>query len=186
MEQYGLDVVATNVMFHSTAKGVWDDLRETYSQEKNMTRIYDIYEKLFWFFQSEKSLSEYYNTFRGMVEKLNVFQPLTTDIDKLKAQRNEFFISKFLAGLNNDLKAVKSHLRCITSSTKPDQSSKDNSAFVANHGRCHSRWGGRGSTGRGSTGQSSVRTARHCTYCGKPNHTVETCWAKHGKSEWAT
>ncbi|XP_042502356.1 uncharacterized protein LOC122079725 [Macadamia integrifolia] len=170
MEPY----VAANVMLHSIAKGVWNDLKETYSQEKNMTRIYDIYEKLFQFRQSDKPLSEYYSTFRGMVEELNVFQPLTVDIDKLKAQRNEFFVAKFLAGLNNDLKAVKGHLLAgdtvptlndtysrlqrIPCSTKPDQSTKDNSAFHANRGR--GRGGGRGSAGRGSGGQPSDRSAR--------------------------
>ncbi|XP_042495059.1 uncharacterized protein LOC122074291 [Macadamia integrifolia] len=145
----------------------------------------------------DRSLSEYYSTFRGMVE-LNVFQPLTINIDKLKAQRNEFFVSKFLASLNNDLKAVKGHLLAgdtvptlnntysrlqrITSSTKSDQSSKDNSVFLTNRGRgCG--WG-RGSAGQGSSGQPSDRAACQCTYCGKPNHTIETCWAKHGKSEW--
>ncbi|XP_042482861.1 uncharacterized protein LOC122063210 [Macadamia integrifolia] len=109
------------------------------------------------------------------------------------------FVSKILVGLNNDLKAVKGHLLAgdmvptlndaysrlqrITSSTKPDQSSKDNFAFVANRGRGrgHDRRGG-----HGSTRQTSDRAARHCTYFGKPNHTVETCRAKHGKSEWAT
>ncbi|XP_042482289.1 uncharacterized protein LOC122062709 [Macadamia integrifolia] len=194
--------VAANVMFHSTAKGVWNDLKETYSQEKNMTRIYDIYEKLFQYRQSDKPLAGYYSAFRDIVEEFNVFQPLITDIDKLKAQCNEFFVSKFLAGMNNDLKAVKGHLLAgdtvptlndtysrlqrITSSTKPDQSSKDNSAFHANRGRGRGHGGGRGSVGRGSGGQPSERTACQCTFCGKPNHTVETCWEKHGKLEWTT
>ncbi|XP_042501401.1 uncharacterized protein LOC122079200 [Macadamia integrifolia] len=40
--------------------------------------------------------------------------------------------------------------------------------------------------GRGFSGQSSDRTDCRCTYYGKPKHTVETCWAKHGKPKLTT
>ncbi|GAV86712.1 UBN2_3 domain-containing protein, partial [Cephalotus follicularis] len=102
--------IATNVMFHNTAKGVWDDLKDNYSQDKNMNRVYDLYEKMFHLHQSGKPLQDYYNTFKGLAEELNVFQPLTNDIDKLKAQRNEFMVSKFLAGLDPDLQKVKGYI----------------------------------------------------------------------------
>ncbi|GAV80161.1 UBN2_3 domain-containing protein, partial [Cephalotus follicularis] len=78
--------IAANVMFHNTAKGVWDDLKDTYSQDKNMNRVYDLYDKMFHHRQSGKPLHDYYSTFKGLAEELNVFQPLTNDIDKLKAQ----------------------------------------------------------------------------------------------------
>ncbi|GAV68098.1 UBN2_3 domain-containing protein [Cephalotus follicularis] len=102
--------IAANVMFHNTAKGVGDDLKDTYSQDKNMNRVYDLYDKMFDIGQSGKPLHDYYySTFKGLAEELNVFQPLT-NIDKLKAQRYEFLVSKFLAGLDPDLQKIKGHI----------------------------------------------------------------------------
>ncbi|GAV57858.1 UBN2_3 domain-containing protein, partial [Cephalotus follicularis] len=67
---------AANVMFHNTAKGVWDDLKDTYSQDKNMNMVYNLYDKMFHLRQSGKPLHDYYSTFKGLAEELNVFQPL--------------------------------------------------------------------------------------------------------------
>ncbi|GAV78520.1 UBN2_3 domain-containing protein, partial [Cephalotus follicularis] len=39
--------IAANVMFHNTAKGIWDNLKDSYSQDKNMNRVYDLYDKMF-------------------------------------------------------------------------------------------------------------------------------------------
>ncbi|XP_042494961.1 uncharacterized protein LOC122074167 [Macadamia integrifolia] len=201
--------IAVNVMFHTTAKGVWDDLKETYSQpqDKSMTRTYDLYEKLFQLKQSSKPVQVYYGTFKGLVEEFNVHQTLSADIEKLKAQRNEFFLSKFLAGLHTDLKSAKGHLLAgetiptldtysrfqrIGSSSKPDSTHKDTPAFSACRGRGHGRGsgggrtsGGRGFDGHGPGGQQTDRASRQCSYCGKSGHLVETRWAKHGKLEWA-
>ncbi|XP_043700429.1 uncharacterized protein LOC122651179 [Telopea speciosissima] len=144
-------------------------------RHNSITRIYELYEKLFQFQQYDKSLQEYYSAFKGIVEELNVFQPLTTDIEKLKAQRDEFFVSKFLAGLYPNLKVVKGHLLA-------DTNPKENSAFTTSRG-CGLR-GGRGTGGRGSGGQHIDKAARQCSYCEKSNHIVDTCLSKQGKPEW--
>ncbi|KAK3420744.1 hypothetical protein EUGRSUZ_G01582 [Eucalyptus grandis] len=199
--------IAANVMFHTTAKGVWDDLMESYSQHKNMSRVYELYEKIFNFKQGDKSLGEYYSALKGMWEELNLYQPITTDLERLKTQRSEFQVAKFLSGLNADLQPVKSQLLagervpsmneafCRIQRIVPPSStsSKDNSAFVAgsggrgrggfsNRGR---GFGGNRSRGGGRNGQSSDRDSRQCIHCGKFGHIVDTCWAKHGKPEWA-
>ncbi|GAV76389.1 UBN2_3 domain-containing protein, partial [Cephalotus follicularis] len=143
--------IAANVMFHNTAKGVWEDLNDTYSQDKNMNRVYDLYDKMFRLHQSGKPLHEYYSTFKGLAEELNVYQPLTNDIDKLKAQRNEFLVSKFLAGLDPNLQKVKGHnlagetvpsltdtfsrLQRVAYPMSYESSPKDNSAFTVGRGR---------------------------------------------------
>ncbi|KAL3721854.1 hypothetical protein ACJRO7_034230 [Eucalyptus globulus] len=169
--------IAANVMFHTTAKEVWDDLMESYSQDKNMSRVYELYEKIFNFKQGDKSLGEYYSALKGMWEELNLYQPITTDLERLKTQRSEFQVAKFLSGLNADLQPVKSQLLagdrvpsmneafCRIQRIVPPSStlSKDNSAFVAgsggrgrggvsNRGR---GFGGNHSRGGGRNGQSS-------------------------------
>ncbi|XP_018716081.2 uncharacterized protein LOC108954493 [Eucalyptus grandis] len=197
--------IATNVMFHTTAKGVWGDLMESYSQDKNMSRVYELYEKIFNFKQGDKSLGEYYSALKGMWEELNLYQPITTDLERLKTQRVEFQVAKFLSRLNALTYAVKSRFFfgervpsmneafCRIQRIVPPSStsSKDNSAFVAssggrggfsNKGR---GFGGGRSRGGGRSGQSSDPVSRQCIHCGKFGHIVDTCWAKHEKPEWA-
>ncbi|XP_043687731.1 uncharacterized protein LOC122638944 [Telopea speciosissima] len=187
--------IASNVMFHSLAKDVWNDLRESFSQERNISRMYDLYEKLFNFQQGDETLNEYCASYKGMVEELQIHQPLTTNLDQLKQQRAEFHVAKFLFGLHLDYQFVNSQLLTgekvpslnevfsrinrLANPFKPDSTPKDN--FVGNRG-----WGcGRGSNGQGICTQYVDKSARQCTFCGKPNHIVDTCWAKHGKPDWA-
>ncbi|XP_043697036.1 uncharacterized protein LOC122647788 [Telopea speciosissima] len=167
--------IASNMMFHKTAMGVWEELRESYSQDTYLSWIYDLYEKFFSLKQEGKSLGKYYNSLKGMWEELNVYQPISTDAAMIKAQRSEFLVAKFLSGLDSDLQSVKSQLltsekipsmneaychiqRVVSPSTvKSDAApiSKDNSAlFISTGGRSHgggtSSQGGRGSgVGRG-------------------------------------
>lgn len=75
-------------LFLKTAKEIWDALREMYSHEKNITRVYELYENLF---SRDRSLSDYYATLKGMWEELNIYQPLSADIQK---QREEFQVAK--------------------------------------------------------------------------------------------
>ncbi|XP_043704325.1 uncharacterized protein LOC122654334 [Telopea speciosissima] len=196
--------IASNVMFHTLAKDVWNDLCESFSQEKNISPMYGLYEKLFTFQQGDKSLNEYFATYKGMVEELKLHQPLTTNLDRLK-QRAEFHVAKFLARLHPDYQSVKSQILtgekvpslnevffCINrlaNPSKSDSTTKDSSAFTVSRGqgrgRDQSKGRGRGTGGSGTSYQSFDKSTHQCSYCGKQNHTVGTCWAKHGKPEWA-
>ncbi|XP_043705457.1 uncharacterized protein LOC122655317 [Telopea speciosissima] len=159
--------IAANVVFHKTVKGVWNDLKESFSQEKNISRTYELYENLFRFSQQDKSLNEYFSGYKGIIEELQVHQPLTTDLEQLKLQRAEFHVAKFLAGLHPDYQSVKSHLlkgekvpslnetfsqlQRLSTSSRADSapSPKDSSAFIAGRERSSSFPGrGRGQ-GRG-------------------------------------
>lgn len=73
-----------------------------YSIEKNASRIYQLYENILMSQQSEKSVSDYYSTLRGMWEESNMYQPMTNDIEQLKRQREKFQVAKFLSGLNTN------------------------------------------------------------------------------------
>ncbi|XP_043693371.1 uncharacterized protein LOC122643864 [Telopea speciosissima] len=217
--------IASNVMFHKTAKGVWNELKESYSQDTNLSRIYDVYERFFSFKQDGKSLGEYYSSLKGMWEELNVYHPISTDAAVIKSQRSEFLVAKFLSGLDSDLQSVKSQLltgekipsmneaycriqRVVSPSVVKSDSAptnKDNSALFTSTGGRGRGGGGTSSRGRGSTfgrgratgsggrgvtsntaGSGFVDTSsRWCTHCNRSNHTVDKCWLKHGKPQWA-
>ena len=73
-----------------------------FSKEKNVSRVYDVYQNLF-LKQNEKSISDYYSTFRRLVDELTHYHPVTADVEVLKTQREEFYVSKFLDGLHPSL-----------------------------------------------------------------------------------
>ena len=52
--------VSANVMFLKTVKDIWNTLKEMYSNEQNISRVADLYEKLFSLRLDGRSLSDYY------------------------------------------------------------------------------------------------------------------------------
>lgn len=159
----------------------------------------------FFALQQEDDFSANYARFRGLCEELNLYQPLTPDLEKQKKQREEFRVYKFLAGLKPiyepvrvqilgssevpSLNDVYSRLRRVSiSAAAPSSSVVDRSALVTSTGRGDygrgSRGGRSGRGGRGG-GRGRGRGQRKCTHCGYSGHTVETCWDLHGKPAWA-
>ena len=84
------------------------------------------------------------------MDELNQYHPLTNDIEVLKQQREEFYVSKFLSGLHSNLQSVwfqilamdgsipslssvYARLLRVTSDSLSisETNSKDNSAFVS-------------------------------------------------------
>ena len=63
----------------SLLKGIWDTLKELYSSEQNLPRIYQLCQDLFSLQQGDRSVEEYFSTLKGMWDELNVYQPLTTN-----------------------------------------------------------------------------------------------------------
>ncbi|OVA05719.1 hypothetical protein BVC80_1411g2 [Macleaya cordata] len=80
-------VVAPNVQFTKTARLVWIRLKELFSQERNVTCIYDIFDEIFKCRQSGKPLVEYYSVMSGLWEELDIYQPLSTSVEELQKQR---------------------------------------------------------------------------------------------------
>jgi len=74
---------SVNFIFLDTAKEIWKVVRDTYSM-KNIARVFEVYEDLFSLRQGDKSLKYLYNHFKGMIDELNQYHPMTNDIEVLK------------------------------------------------------------------------------------------------------
>ena len=61
---------------------------------------------LFTLRQGNKSLEDYYSHFKGMIDELNQYRPITNDIEILKKQCEIIYACKFLSGLNSQLKPL--------------------------------------------------------------------------------
>ena len=52
--------VSARVIFLKTANSIWDTLKEMYSNEQKISRVADLYERLFALRQDGRPLTDYY------------------------------------------------------------------------------------------------------------------------------
>jgi len=55
-----------------------------YDNEKNPSRVFEIYERLFELNQGEKSVSKFYGELKGLIDELKMHQPAVTDAATLR------------------------------------------------------------------------------------------------------
>ena len=48
--------ISCSIMFLTTAKKMWNTLKEMYENEKNLSRVFEIYERLFELKQGDRSV----------------------------------------------------------------------------------------------------------------------------------
>ena len=71
-------------MFLTTAKKIWDTLKVMYGNEKNLSRVFELYECLFELKQRDKSVPEFYGELKGFIDELKMHQPVDTDVTILR------------------------------------------------------------------------------------------------------
>jgi hypothetical protein len=102
--------VFNNVSYLESSKDIWDTLHLMYSSEENITRIHELYQDMFSLQQGDRSIEEYFSLLQGMWDELNVYQPLSIDLQKQQKYREEFRVAKFLSGLKPDLDPICSQI----------------------------------------------------------------------------
>ena len=70
-------IIACGVMMLRSAKKIWDTLQLTYGLEKNISRVFEVYEQLFTLRQGDRSIQEHFIILRALLDELDVYQPLT-------------------------------------------------------------------------------------------------------------
>ncbi|KAF1877124.1 hypothetical protein Lal_00015785 [Lupinus albus] len=65
--------------------------------------------------------------------------------------------------------------KALNFTSQPNRNNNNSSTTQAFRGR-----GNRFSKGRGNKYNNQTRQPRYCTYCDRTNHTIETCFLKHG------
>ncbi|KAG6431871.1 hypothetical protein SASPL_103441 [Salvia splendens] len=189
--------ISQNIMCLDSAKAMWDALREMFFNDKNVSRVFELYEKLFSHTQDTQSVNDYFSTLKGLADEILVYHPLSCDATTRAKQWEEFMVAKFLSGLNADLQPLRDSLmasddiptlsnalsRVLRVSTgRTESTSFDNSAMSA---RGRGSYGGLGrGQGRGR-GRGRGFHDRLCDHCGRSNHESDKCWKKFGKPDWA-
>ena len=74
-----------------------------YDNEKNPSRVFEIYERLFELKQRDKSVHESNGELKGLINELEMHQPAVTNATTLRGYRQDLAVSKFLSGLSPTL-----------------------------------------------------------------------------------
>ncbi|XP_031487616.1 uncharacterized protein LOC116255769 [Nymphaea colorata] len=185
--------IASTITYYTTAKEMWEFLRQTYSQDKNVIKILQVEEELHNLRQGSQDLSQYFAIVKATYERLKFLRPPCKSC--YKSHFEPTMVAKFLAGLSPEYAAAKDQM--LTGSEIPDLSDAYNrlsrlaislsqpagvtpaSALAVGGGRGHgSTYSTRGrGIGRGTGGRGRFQ----CTYCGKIGHLEDRCWDKHGR-----
>jgi len=70
--------ISDSVIFLSTAKEMCDTLKVMYGNEKNPSKVFEIYERLFELKQGDTSVSEFNGELKGLIDELEMHQPAVT------------------------------------------------------------------------------------------------------------
>ena len=65
--------------------------------------MFEIYEHLFELKQGDRSVHESYSELKGLIDELEIHQPVVTYAATLRGYRQDLAVSKFLSGLSPTL-----------------------------------------------------------------------------------
>ena len=193
--------IGANYMCYSTAKELWDNVSQMYSDLGNQSQVYELTLRLGEIQQGEESVTKYFNTLKRIWQDLDLFNDYewksTEDCNHYKKMVDVNRVFKLLAGLNVEFDEVRG--RIIGRNPLPPISE----VFAEVRREESRRQAMLGKKNFGSTGtiegsalviseaQVSRRTPHNqrggdkanvrCDFCGKPRHTRETCYKLHGR-----
>ncbi|CAH9128979.1 unnamed protein product [Cuscuta epithymum] len=204
--------IKQSVMWMDTASEIWKDIQERFSHADKF-RIADLQDQIQTCKQGISTVSEYYTRLNILWKELELYRcnllctcatPCSCDlIKKLKKEREDDCIIRFLRGLNDTYAPIRSQLMILDHMPSIIKifnlvlqherefvgdpiltSPADTVAFINSKESVNQ-------TFIPKTTQSNFKSSninnrftgkgnKLCTHCGKTNHTIETCYHKHG------
>ena len=106
-----LPEISDTCMFLTTAKEIWEAVRQTYSKVRDAAQIYEIKTKISATKQGDNSVTEYANRLKGLWQEMDHYQCLQLKCSDDAAMFKRFVekdrIYDFLAGLNMEFDPVR-------------------------------------------------------------------------------
>ena len=69
-----LPEISGTCMFLTTAKEIWETIRQTYSKVRDAAQIYEIKQKISTTKQGTRSVIEYYNLLKSLWQEMDYYQ----------------------------------------------------------------------------------------------------------------
>jgi len=185
------------VMYHETAKAMWEELHALYSGKDSLQHLYDIITALQTLDAGGAAdMTSFVAQVKTLAESWIQHQPATSDHAAQRTQKEAVCIAMMLARVPSHLQSIRAHV--LASATTPslsdvcsmmlrvppplDTPAPSSPALLqqtlppllstppsARGGRSGFRGRGRGGRGRG-----------RCSYCGRDGHTEAICYRKNG------
>ncbi|RVW87892.1 Retrovirus-related Pol polyprotein from transposon RE1 [Vitis vinifera] len=102
--------IAASVGLASTAKEMWDAIKEMFSNDGNNSHTFSLFQQLVDNKQGERSLPEFFAAYRGIINEFRKLLPLSTDLETQKHQWENLFVCGFLMNLNEQCNTHRSQL----------------------------------------------------------------------------
>ncbi|XP_059661691.1 uncharacterized protein LOC132307839 [Cornus florida] len=106
-----LPEISDTCMFLSTAKEIWEAVKQTYSKVRDAAQIYEIKTKISATKQGNRSVTEYSNLLKGLWQEMDHYHCIqmkcSEDAAIIKRFVEKDIIYDFLAGLNIEFDAVR-------------------------------------------------------------------------------
>ena len=106
--------ISRTFMFLRTAKDIWTAVREAYSDEENVSQIFEIKTRLWQMKQGERDVTDYYIDMVALWQELDLSGDeewhCTEDSALFKRRLEKERVFEFLAGLNRDLDNVRGRI----------------------------------------------------------------------------
>ncbi|XP_031266807.1 uncharacterized protein LOC116125215 [Pistacia vera] len=194
--------ITSSILWIDKAYDVWDDLQECFLQG-DIFRISYLQEEIYGFKQGDRSVTNYFTELKILWDELKNLRPLPACtcatpcscgvLTTFKKYQNSDYVIRFLKGLTDQFAIVRTQIMLMdplppinkvfslvlqqerqlnfgVAKVFVNKAVKENSA--ANKSQNNRRFNPANSQHNGDN--------RFCTFCGKPRHTVETCYKKHG------
>jgi len=181
---------------------MWNDLKDRFRRGDRI-RVAQLQQEISNMKQGSKKVTEYFTELRGLWEELDKYRPMphcTCPIPcsclamrNAKGFRAEDRIIQFLIGLNEEYQSLASQVLLMEPLPQinrvfsmimqqerktqfgiiaaPTSAIEDTNTGLVNVVDAQRQFG------RGRGGRSNGRV---CSFCGRSNHTIETCYKKHG------
>ncbi|KAL5714268.1 hypothetical protein ACHQM5_016252 [Ranunculus cassubicifolius] len=182
-----------SILYASTAKAMWDDLSERYSQT-NAPKIYQLKQFISSLKQDNLTVSAYYTKLKALWDELNSFstvQPCTCGNGKAVADSlQQDMAMEFLQGLNDRFAAIRSQVLLIEplptvnkmySLIRQEEQQQElhslstpipEAAALFTSSKSNNSYH---RTPHRAPNRSS-KPRLHCDHCGRDNHTKDRCY----------
>ncbi|KAL3633157.1 hypothetical protein CASFOL_026141 [Castilleja foliolosa] len=194
--------IQSSIMYSSTAKDVWAELKTRYSQS-NGPRVFQLRRELANLHQGQLSVNAYYTKIKAIWDELENFRSVCAcgkcecgGVTRMIAEHAQDLVISFLMGLNDDLQATRGQILLMDPppsinkvfSLVTQEERQRSVAFtsptsifaVKNTGySSESNKKSQGAT-TGFNSQYKKRDRPYCTHCNMQGHTVERCYRIHG------
>ncbi|KAF3773928.1 hypothetical protein EJ110_NYTH48672 [Nymphaea thermarum] len=101
--------ITPTIAYYTSAKHMWEFLKQTYSHDKNMSKVLQVEEELLKLQQGDSDLVQYFASVKSAYEPVSIM---------LQNHFEQHMVAKFLAGLSPDFVVAKTQM--LTGAKIPD------------------------------------------------------------------